>query len=297
MSRRRGVTLVEVLVVIGIVAVLAALALPAILRVRGSGAKASCQNNLRDQAVAALAFEAAQLRLPPAAIGGPFEAMAVPAGVSHGMYACLAGYLGLASLAPEYRWDRNFDAEENQPVARSWMPSLACPGAPDRGMLAVFEEDEQGQPLRYSHGSDYGAVQPGAIFADLGWSEPGINFAGALEGNGLTRLTDIRDGAAQTIMLGESGNRAAAWVSPATAAAAREVFPGGRPGNAPHLAGFHVAFCDGAARFLPWTMNPRVFAALCTRAGGEAVSVEGLEVTAPKAKAAAKGKSDTGDGP
>jgi hypothetical protein len=187
-----------------------------------------------------------------------------------------------------------FSAEENQPVARMRLGVLVCRAAP-LPTDEVFEATDDGVPVRVGAGCHYGPVQASTIFIDLGWSDPETNCAGALPPNGTTRLADVKDGASQTILLAEHGGRGAAWVSPVTSAGAREVFFGGVPGGAPHEAGLPVVFCDGTVRALRWDMDPRVFAALCTRAGGEAVSAAAMDAprgARPKHKAAPPADGD-----
>jgi len=64
--RRRAFTLVEMLVVISIIAVLAALLLPAVQMAREAGRKSSCSNNLRNLALAIQQFDSAKNRYPAA---------------------------------------------------------------------------------------------------------------------------------------------------------------------------------------------------------------------------------------
>src|SRR5262245_55264600 len=69
-DRRAGFTLIELLVVIAIIAVLIALLVPAVQRVRESANQTKCANNLRQIGIALHNFESTRQAFPPSSVNG-----------------------------------------------------------------------------------------------------------------------------------------------------------------------------------------------------------------------------------
>ena len=311
-TRRRGFTLIELLVVIAIIAVLIALLLPAVQKVREAASRIKCVDNLKQLGLAMHNYHDTMQTFPPAYMnkGGSYLNSGFP--FTHGFAPFLLPYIEQQTLYNLYRWDLPQYVPENEPVFATQVRLFQCPSAPApdryfmRGPFAYFGTKSACGDYTNTLGVD-------PLLAQLGWVDTVGDYRGALTNTPTpflslspnptgTRFVSILDGTSTTILLTEDAGRPRVWQ--ASKAGPDQMLTGGpwnhfkgeiilegssfdgmvQPGPcalnctndeeiyAFHTSGANAVFVDGHVRFLQSGMDLRTMARLITRAGGEIVS-------------------------
>lgn len=153
-------------------------------------------------------------------------------------------------------------------VGISWKPqdsfnAFVCTSAPD--------QQRTPRPTLLSY------VGIAGLGADAPLLPAGHPRAGVFGYNRATRMADIRDGMSETMMVAESSIGLAPWTAGGPSSV-RGVDPATRPYLGPgrafggyHPGGANVAMADGSVKFVRETIDPAVFEAMSTIAGGEPV--------------------------
>jgi prepilin-type N-terminal cleavage/methylation domain-containing protein len=231
-SRRRGFSLVELLVVIVIVSLLVGLLLPAVQSARESARRMGCSNNLRQLALAVQQYESANSRLPSATqvSEGADTATCVGCwdpwaeakltgftpGTKHGTSWILEvlPYIEQKNLFDQ--WDRSTNVIGNATVAQTDIAMLYCPSR--RSGIRTGSEDHLNlvDDSWRGGGTDYGGCY-GRFDGFLNDTDDNHRFAnrqtpiasstGKLEGpfmpNVAFAAAAVLDGMSNTILLGE----------------------------------------------------------------------------------------------
>lgn len=130
---RRGISLVELLVSLGVIALLLAILLPAIHSARESARRVQCQNNLRQILIATQSHHAATNALPSLYNGTarPYPLAEWFLFHMHSWRVPLLPYLEQTALKERLIWDKFATTVENAPVAQSVVPTFICPSGGD----------------------------------------------------------------------------------------------------------------------------------------------------------------------
>jgi prepilin-type N-terminal cleavage/methylation domain-containing protein len=179
MAKRRGFTLIELLVVIAIIAILIALLVPAVQKVREAAARVQCLNNLKQIGLALHNFHDTEKGFPPAAVY-------LNSSDSWSVHAHLLPYLEQDALAASINWNAPPQA---QPAITSVRVAVyICP--------SEINDRSSGPTYPTSYAANFGTwfVWNGAT---------GQSSDGAFLVNGRTRMTDFTDGTSSTLAFAE----------------------------------------------------------------------------------------------
>lgn len=181
----------------------------------------------------------------------------------------LLPFIGQEPLYGAFDFSKSWSEKENRRLASFAIPAFLNP-ADSRSHWVGYPFDGMG--LTHFVGVSGVEDSRDVIAATLPRNDPRAGIFGYDE---VVKLTDIPDGAGQTIMLIGSGAAAAPWVQGggATIRGARAPYfdKDSGFGSRGLSNGAFVLMADGSARVISGNIDPAVFRALCTVRGGEPV--------------------------
>ncbi|QDT42498.1 Type II secretion system protein G precursor [Gimesia alba] len=320
-SRRRGFTLIELLVVIAIIAILIALLLPAVQQAREAARRSTCKNKIKQIALALHNYHETHRVFPPGGINYGWctaDPNQAPGDTTHNKngFSLLLPYLDQAPLYNKINQDTANSAQNT-----GYCCGYAGRNAPLAGnpadnademvvLLDVFLCPSDDGTTHLGTGAPYGtSVAPGPAKTNYEfsadqtiscnyWSKQGVNSRKMFGENSRCKISDVKDGSSNTLMVCETTRRVAngeppAWGMRGWVTTGGDVDPGinvwdiptgwtrpdvgnlnswGQVGSL-HTGGAHFGLGDGAVRFISENTDLTLLRRLGTMSDGSVVEL------------------------
>jgi prepilin-type N-terminal cleavage/methylation domain-containing protein len=289
-----GFTLIELLVVIAIIAILLALLLPAVQKIREAASLLSCRNNLKQIGLAMHQYHDSQ-RSFPVGYYDPTPWPALDNGPGWGWGAFLLPYLEQSNLYQQIRFDLDVGDPANAAVRSTFLKIFSCASDPaDSTTFSITDGGSNSWTLAYGN---YVACNGNDGVDDFTTPPHTGAFVRAITGY---RIADITDGLSNTFFVGDRTSKLSysTWVGGPTGALNPFMQAPGNYGaevtllmchagvtgpntpgvfdadstSSPHQLGVPFLFGDGSVHFISTGIDIATWMALATRAGGEAIS-------------------------
>ena len=206
---RSAFTLIELLVVIAIIAMLIALLVPAVQKVRDAAARTQCGNNLKQIGLACHGYHDANKFMPPSRIWDHWATWA----------ALILPHIDQGAIASQWNYQQPYYFQ-TLPAIQSTVPEFYCPARrnasmqilsksgdvpdnsnPDSNHHAGAVGDYAGCAGDFNYASWFDGVNAnGVIYTGLIHKQVGINIT---SWQGRLTLVGITDGTSNTMMVGE----------------------------------------------------------------------------------------------
>jgi prepilin-type N-terminal cleavage/methylation domain-containing protein/prepilin-type processing-associated H-X9-DG protein len=304
--RRRGFTLVELLLVVAIIAVLIGLLLPAVQKVREAASRCKCQSNLGNLTLATIHYEQVFGTFPEGYQSVASNGSGQKTG--WGWMSAILPYLEQEPLQRSLRLDLSIADEANTPWRTHRIPMALCPSDPANESHEIVLPDPKTveDPLLPLPTTKFACGQYVGVSGTTATDD--ISAKGILFRDSKVKSDEITDGLSNTMLLTERSSRLgiSIWhgAIPGVSVGPPRLHDFAAPNEEPesnllpssalvlattrgipflqmpgcpidtigawHSGGVNVGFSDGHVSFLSASLPGSLISAWATRASGEA---------------------------